>query len=163
MRDTVVRLQDVPPRRWANGGGDTRELLRWPGDDWRVRVSVAEIAHDGPFSVYDATTRWFAVLSGAGVELRWPQAARVLRPGDAPIRFDGADAPACRLVDGPTRDLNLMLRGGGRSQGALTAARAGDRAPAGDALGFYDRDAGVLHWPFTDARAPADGFWIVAR
>jgi hypothetical protein len=30
-----------------------------------------------------------------------------------PLHFDGAAAPGCRLVAGPTQDLNLMLRGAG--------------------------------------------------
>jgi environmental stress-induced protein Ves len=38
---------------WKNGGGVTRELLAWPGGgDWQVRISVAEIEADGPFSSF---------------------------------------------------------------------------------------------------------------
>ena len=65
-----VRVVDTAPQAWRNGGGSTRELLAWPaGADWRVRVSVAEIGADGPFSAFDGVERWFAVLSGAGVVL----------------------------------------------------------------------------------------------
>ncbi len=38
------------PVPWKNGGGVTRELLRLPagsGDDWTLRISVADIAADG--------------------------------------------------------------------------------------------------------------------
>ena len=63
----------TPPQPWRNGGGVTRELLAWPdGGDWRVRVSVADIDADGPFSAFPGVERWFAVLEGAGVALRSP-------------------------------------------------------------------------------------------
>src|SRR5690606_25025170 len=56
--------------------------------------------------------RWFAVIEGAGVRLDLPGGTATLTPHEAPLRFDGAAAPACRLLDGPTRDLNLMHQGG---------------------------------------------------
>ena len=65
-----VSLASVPPQPWKNGGGTTRELLAWPtGADWRVRLSVAEVVADGPFSRFEGVQRWFAVLGGAGVRL----------------------------------------------------------------------------------------------
>lgn len=69
-----VRLADCTPQPWRNGGGVTRELLIWTrpnrvsseptGSDWSVRVSVADIAHDGPFSSFPGIDRYFAVLEG---------------------------------------------------------------------------------------------------
>lgn len=118
-----VQLSDVPPQPWRNGGGTTRELLAWPSaQHWMLRVSVAHIGRDGPFSAYPGVDRWFAVLEGAGVELAWEgHVARVTRDL-APLHFDGAEAPACRLLDGPTEDLNLMLQG---ASGALERASPG--------------------------------------
>lgn len=110
-----LRVADTAPQAWRNGGGSTRELLAWPaGADWRVRISVAGIAADGPFSAFDGVERWFAVLSGAGVVLGLPGGERRLTPTSAPLRFDGSAAPGCRLIDGATSDLNLMLRAGTR-------------------------------------------------
>ena len=66
----VVRVDSAAPQAWRNGGGVTRELLVWPNaEDWLVRLSVAEIERDGPFSAFAGVDRWFAVLSGAGVLL----------------------------------------------------------------------------------------------
>jgi len=127
----LVPLSVATPQPWRNGGGVTRELLAWPapdgalarqcaaapGDTWSVRVSVADITAEGPFSAFPGVERCFTVLEGAGVELTWPDRSICLRPGDAPLRFDGAAAPGCRLLEGPTRDLNLMVR--------TTAGRAG--------------------------------------
>ncbi len=115
----------VSPQPWANGGGCTRELQAWPaGPDWRLRISLADIDDDGPFSAFAGVQRWFAVVEGGGVVLSLAEGDVRLTPASAPLCFDGADAPGCRLVDGPTRDLNLMLRGGDR--GCLQRA-ASDR------------------------------------
>ena len=66
----LVQVHDVPPVPWRNGGGLTRELLAWPtAQDWLLRVSVAEIESDGPFSAYPGVERWFVVLHGEGVQL----------------------------------------------------------------------------------------------
>jgi environmental stress-induced protein Ves len=107
----AVLLADCPFVPWRNGGGRTRELLAWPSaQDWQVRVSVAEIEADGPFSAFPGIERAFAVLDGAGVVLSLPGGDVRLGPFDDAVRFDGVAAPMCRLLDGPTRDLNLMVR-----------------------------------------------------
>ena len=126
----IVALDGVAPTAWRNGGGRTRELLAWPpGPDWRLRISVADIDADGPFSAFPGVQRRFAVLSGAGVVLRVGDRDRRLTPADPPLAFDGADAPGCRLIDGATRDLNLMVRDG--VEATLESALAG-RAWAGN-------------------------------
>jgi uncharacterized protein len=114
-----VALADCAAQPWRNGGGITHELLCWPPGQaaWQLRVSVATIARDGAFSRFDGVQRWFTVLSGAGVELRWPDRTLTLVPGDPPLDFDGATAPGCTLLDGATQDLNLMaLQGAGRAR-----------------------------------------------
>jgi len=113
----VVYAHDCPLVPWRNGGGRTRELLAWPRtDDWLVRVSVAEIEADGPFSSFPDVERCFAVLNGAGVVLSLPQGEVRVTALDAAVSFAGEAAPMCRLIDGPTQDLNLMLRrGAGRA------------------------------------------------
>lgn len=134
----VVPLASVAPQPWKNGGGTTRELLAWPAaGDWVVRLSVARIDRDGPFSAFAGIARWFAVLGGAGVELTWQDRAAQVRPGTAPLHFDGGDSPGCRLLEGPTEDLNLMLRSS-RARGALRVAQAGVAGPsAGAWRGVY--------------------------
>jgi uncharacterized protein len=118
----LVHLATVPPQPWRNGGGTTRELLAWPqADAWQARVSVARIDSDGPFSAWPGVQRWFVVLEGAGVELAWEGRVVHIQRHSAPLHFDGTDPPGCRLPDGPTEDLNLMLRGTG---GGVEAAQA---------------------------------------
>lgn len=107
-----LALDTIEPQPWRNGGGLTRELVAWPQpQDWRWRLSVAQVDADGPFSVFDGVRRWFAVLEGAGVRLTMPAGPRVLRGSDAAFEFDGAEPVHCELLDGPTLDLNLMTRG----------------------------------------------------
>ena len=113
MNFSMVNANLIAPQPWRNGGGHTRELLAWPdAANWKLRISRADIDADGPFSAFPGVTRWFTVLSGAGVALSFADGERVVRKGDAPLRFDGTSAPACRLLDGATQDLNLMARGG---------------------------------------------------
>lgn len=102
---------------WRNGGGSTRELLAWPQmqghtNAWQIRVSVARIAQDGPFSALAGIDRCFAVLSGAGVLLHLDTAPTHLGADNTPVAFAGELAPQCELIDGPTDDLNLMVRRG---------------------------------------------------
>ena len=105
----VVRCDDVKPQPWKNGGGVTRELLAWPtAEDWQVRISVADIEKDGPFSAFPGIKRSITVLSGAGIRLGEPLNVE-LRTSDPPATFSGDLAPDCELVRGPTRDLNAMF------------------------------------------------------
>jgi uncharacterized protein len=138
----------IPPQAWRNGGGQTRELWVWPpaGSEgnvgWRLRISLADITQDGPFSAFEGVARWFTVVSGAGVVLTLPGGPLSLRPGDAPLAFDGANAPACSLLAGPTQDLNLMVRHG---QGMIkTIAYSARQTCAGGQFGLYCRLAGQL-------------------
>jgi environmental stress-induced protein Ves len=124
----LVALADCTAMPWRNGGGITHDLLAWPLGEtpWQLRVSVASIARDGPFSRFDGVQRWFTVLSGAGVRLQWPHGASSLVPGDPPLGFDGADPPGCTLLAGSTLDLNLMAL---HSAGRVRMARVGAGQP----------------------------------
>ncbi len=163
----VVNADAVTAQPWRNGGGQTRELLAWPDvGRWQVRISRADIADNGPFSSFPQVQRWFAVLEGNGVHLHLPQGVQTLRVGDSPLHFDGAAAPHCELIDGPTRDLNLMARQG---HGTVACAQAGEPWSARFALrALYTSVAGAwtdtertlalsahtLVWQCADTRSP---------
>jgi environmental stress-induced protein Ves len=158
----VQRCDQVEPQAWRNGGGRTRELLAWPhAQGWQLRISVADIERDGPFSAYPGVERWFAVVEGAGVRLQLPGGARTVGTDSAALHFRGEDAPGCALLDGPTRDLNLMVR---RGQGRATMQRAepGVDFHARAALrALFCADAVTLQVDGSDARvlAPFTLLW----
>ena len=115
----LVRCDDVTPQPWKNGGGVTRELLAWPtAANWLVRISVADIEKDGPFSAFPGIKRTITVLSGTGIWLDEPVNV-LLKPKYPPYTFSGDLTPHCDLIRGPTRDLNAMFNeseGSGRLQ-----------------------------------------------
>lgn len=123
----VVRLADATPVPWRNGGGVTREL--WCEGEgpcgFGVRLSVAEVDADGPFSTFQGVDRVIAQLSGGGFALareaatgsqraqtaegsRSPE-VEVQVTGRGPWAFAGEDRWDCRLLDGPVRDFNAMV------------------------------------------------------
>ena len=123
MNWKFVKLRDIDPMPWKNGGGLTRELLTLStatpssatAPDWVLRLSVAEVAQGGPFSRFDGITRWFAVLQGNGVVLDVAGRHHKLSTFSAPLCFDGDAATDCQLVGGATQDFNLMVRGKSKS------------------------------------------------
>lgn len=145
MNLQVVRIEDVEPQPWRNGGGSTRELLAWPRrNEWHVRISVADIMRDGPFSVFAGVDRWFAVIGGAGVTLSLPEGPQALSVGSVPRQFQGELAPACTLLGGPTRDINLMTvrqRGIGLMQCAKSSLVFSSSAPF---RALFSTDAVIL-------------------
>ncbi len=142
----LVHLKHVPLQPWRNGGGVTQELLAWPaGADWLFRISVARIDSSGPFSAFPGIERWFTVLSGEGVVLRLGGRRTMLTVGSEPLRFEGAAAPGCELLDGPTQDLNLMLRSD-VGRGAMRVAQSGEHWDSDAPLrAVFVSDAATLH------------------
>jgi environmental stress-induced protein Ves len=108
----VVRAGGQARMRWKNGAGWTSESLRVPDrDDWDWRLSVAEIDADAPFSAFPGVERELVLLSGNGLRLRFDDGeVRKLLPPHDRLRFAGERAAFGELLDGPTRDFNLMWR-----------------------------------------------------
>ena len=103
---------------WKNGLGLTVELAVYPPGaglenfDWRI--SMADMAADGDFSLFPGYDRTLMLAMGRGIELDFAAASapqRLRRPGEA-VQFSG-DWPAyCHLLDGPVRDFNVMTARG---------------------------------------------------
>lgn len=108
----VVSVRDYARMRWKNGAGWTSEIARWPDDgDWDWRLSIAEIDEDAPFSAFPGVERALVLLGGNGMRLRFDGGrSHPLNPPHDCLRFSGEDALDCELLDGPTRDFNLMWR-----------------------------------------------------
>jgi len=126
MNVVILPSHDYHRERWRNGAGWTREIVRlrgaagngWipyadddTGDDWDVRLSIAEIDTDCAFSAFPGIERELVLLHGDGIELTFADGrVVVVDPPHGRIRFAGADAPNCHLSYGPTHDFNLMWR-----------------------------------------------------
>ena len=117
---TVIRAADLVASPWKNGGGVTREVAAFPVgaalDTFVWRVSVADVAQAGPFSRFAGIDRTLVLLSGAGMVLdevsgSQPVVHALREPLDI-ARFAGETAIEASLVDGATRDFNLMVRRG---------------------------------------------------
>ncbi|MCZ4124457.1 HutD/Ves family protein [Streptomyces sp. H39-S7] len=116
MEARILRADDRVPTSWSNGGGVTRELTADPPGaglaDFGWRVSLADVAGDGPYSALPGVDRIITVVDGAGMVLTIDGDAhppiRPLRP----FAFPGDVATGCRLTGGPVVNLNVMTRRG---------------------------------------------------
>lgn len=101
---------------WKNGGGVTREIAcSPPGADMAAfiwRVSLAEVAADGPFSAFPDVERTLTLVEGAGMELSVGGRRRLVDARHVPQDFPGDEHTVCRLLDGPVVNLNVMWRRG---------------------------------------------------
>ena len=127
---TILRAAERRAQPWKNGGGETREVFVWPPDagfeDFLWRVSIADVAGDGPFSRFEGIDRVLTVLSGTlDLAFDGPPSQR-LDPASAPFAFPGDIACTGTLPQGLVRDLNVMVRRG------VAEARV-RRVPAGQA------------------------------
>ena len=113
----------VPPQRWRNGGGWTRELLIWPDPmHWQLRISLATIEVAGPFSTFVGVQRSLTVIDGPGIVLTIDGETHRQTVDSDPITFDGGARTHCTPLEGPTSDLNLMTTSG---TGELLRAQPG--------------------------------------
>ncbi len=102
---------------WKNGGGTTSEVAVFPGgatmDDFQWRVSIAEVTAPGAFSNFPQVDRVLAVIEGR-LSLRIAEATEpvLLSPAIDAHGFPGDIAAFGEPLDGPVRDLNVMVRRG---------------------------------------------------
>jgi uncharacterized protein len=118
---TLIRGAELVAAPWKNGGGVTREVAAFPPnaglDTFTWRVSIADVAQAGPFSAFAGIDRTLVLLSGAGMLLdetgstgaHAVKTHALTQPLDI-ARFAGEARIDARLVDGATRDFNLMVR-----------------------------------------------------
>lgn len=114
---SVLRASGYARMRWKNGAGWTSEILKVHDseerdtNDWTWRLSIAEIETDAPFSAFPGVERELVLLSGNGLRLRFDDGGmhELLPPHDR-LRFAGERPAFGELIDGATRDFNLMWK-----------------------------------------------------
>jgi environmental stress-induced protein Ves len=135
---------------WKNGLGVTHEIAREPadGDSFLWRLSIAEVAADGDFSLFPGVDRTITLIKGAGMALDFREApARRIDRRFTPFDFSGDWHCRCRLIDGPIRDFNLMVDRA-RIQASTQAVRLEDEPlaiEAGEGRVLVYCGEGVLH------------------
>lgn len=118
---------------WKNGGGTTHEIARAERDGrFLWRLSIAEVATDGPFSAFPGLSRILTVIEGAGLWLDTPERTLDALPL-RPVAFSGDLAVSSRMIGGPIRDFNLIWDGE-RIDGAVTLPAG---APAFSPCGIH--------------------------
>ena len=96
---------------WANGRGSTKEIAAYPsGEAWVWRLSLADVNEDGPFSQLPDTDRSLVVAMGKGMRLSVEGSDTKEVGTFESVSFAGDLPTSAELLDGPVRDLNLMLR-----------------------------------------------------
>ena len=112
MAGRILRSSDYQRMPWKNGGGVTAEIWKATAPDGAMlwRLSIADVAGDGPFSAFPGIDRWIMVIEGKGMELRISDLGTrsVERPFE-PLAFSGDAETDCRLINGPIRDFNFMV------------------------------------------------------
>lgn len=107
----LYRAQDYPRMPWRNGGGTTQEVACNDGGStaaFEWRLSIADVARDGGFSLFGGLQRIITVLEGQGIALTVDgQAQAPLRPRQT-FAFRGDAQVDCRLLGGAIRDFNLI-------------------------------------------------------
>ncbi len=100
---------DYRVQPWANGLGQTVEMLRLERDGAvQLRLSMARVDRDGPFSLFPGIERNLTVIAGPGFRLEGPGIALDCRPlepvafaGDVAVRAEGTGGAA-------SDDFNVM-------------------------------------------------------
>ncbi|SRR5579859_393290 len=152
---------------WKNGGGVTREVAAFPPGagmdvfDWRV--SIAEVASDGPFSNFPDIDRTLTILTGAGIALEMGGDKLRLLPG-RPVSFPGDQPAAATLLDGPVTDLNVMTRRG-KIAHTVTALSTAQTLSAEEGVLVWisgeGRVGGTAMGPLDALQTDVPGEWVV--
>jgi environmental stress-induced protein Ves len=112
---SIIRLDDCSRQPWQNGLGSTREIAVQPSiagsDAFLWRVSIAEVDSAAPFSRFPGIDRQIVLLDGHGFTMTLDDdRVHALTTPFTPFAFAGEARVAVTLVDGPTRDFNLMVQ-----------------------------------------------------
>ncbi len=114
----LLRAADHRRMPWKNGLGVTLEIARdesgaedvdRSSGDFAWRLSIADVATDGPFSRFVKIDRHLLLIEGRGVRLAIDGTSRTLDRLYQPIAFAGESTTFCTLLDGPVRDFNVMV------------------------------------------------------
>ena len=142
---------------WKNGGGLTREVAAQRAEgggsaDFDWRISMADVAADGPFSSFEGYDRIITLLRGPGMVLTVDGAEHRIDVPFQPFAFAGGSTTDCRLLGGPLLDFNVMARSG-RVTASVEVLRLADGSRVPVAVGWSETLVVVVF----EGRASVDG------
>lgn len=146
----IIRYSELPPARWANGDGVTRQLAASGSPEWDWRISIAEVAKAGPFSALPGIDRVITVVDGDLILLEVDGVEHPLERY-RPFRFSGDAVSSASLPTGNIVDLNVMTRRGAY-KGFTSIIELSKKRPHPV---FADQHAVLLQGEATVAAAPA--------
>ncbi|MYN08525.1 HutD/Ves family protein [Pseudoduganella aquatica] len=111
----LIQYASLHATPWKNGGGSTTEIAIAPNgatfDNFDWRISLATIAHSGPFSLFPGIDRTLTLVSGPCVVLDVGNERKVaLSEREPVVAFPGELAVSATVGDAPTTDFNVMTR-----------------------------------------------------
>jgi hypothetical protein len=111
----IVPKEEYHSTPWENGRGMTSDIVLLPlgatRSNFDIRVSIAPIMTDAPFSPFPGIDRHITLLHGSELELIFPTRSLKLAPM-RPAFFDNGEPPTARLADGPVEVFNVSIRRG---------------------------------------------------
>ncbi|MFE3143317.1 HutD family protein [Streptomyces scopuliridis] len=112
MNLRILRAAGRAAVPWKNGGGVTREIASWPEGagtaDFDWRISLADVAADGPFSTFPGVDRTLTMVEGAGMDLTVGGRRVLVDERCVPADFPGDLPTHCLLLAGPVVNFNVM-------------------------------------------------------
>ena len=135
---------DYTAMPWANGRGQTVEMIRENGPDGRMllRLSMASVVEDGPFSIFPGVERNLTVIFGPGFDL--VGTARITATLLKPVAFPGDLPIAATGVMAPSDDFNVMTARGMPLPVVRVQTDVDLPTPAGGRLAVFALNAGVV-------------------
>jgi len=151
-----IQVSALPASPWKNGGGSTRTIAVFPPeagfDDFDWRVSIADVASSGEFSRFPGVDRTILLLDGEGMLLHFDGGSVALTTLHEPLPFSGDDLVRSELINGSTRDFNVMTRRG-RAKADVKVVQSEVQLAADAAVFFCPRGA------FRSASADLEAGW----
>ena len=116
MSAKLLRHDTYNRKPWNNGGGMTQDVWLWPEaapqDRFDIRLSLASIDTDGPFSSFPGIDRTITLVGGAPFVLEFGDSRAQHMEFLQPFRFDSVQTPSSRLNEGAANAFNVMTRQG---------------------------------------------------
>jgi len=116
MSVKLLRHGTYNRKPWNNGGGMTQDVWLWPEtasqDGFDIRLSLASIETDGPFSLFPGIDRTITLVGGAPFVLYFGDTGEHRMDLLQPFSFDSVQTPSSRLNEGAASAFNVMTRQG---------------------------------------------------